>query len=239
MALPCMKIEVIAAEPAPVKLNVVYTNQTSNVEEIINLFNEILSKQAEIMKINKQQKPVVGFDLEYTMPRMRGKIQTVTIAQLCVENHVLVYHYHWAAPSPSARFANFINSDAYEFSTVDANSDRRVLRDTGLMCQNLVDIQEKYKIKNNNKSDDSLADLAAAIIDPSFISVKGKANQTRLANKWTYFPLDDDQVTYAAKDAYVGYEVYRRIILMRECLLNPEDVASRRNNNKKKRRRNN
>ena len=74
MALPCTKIEVIDAEPAPVKLDVVYTNQTSKVEEMINLFDKILSKQAEIMKTNKQQKPVVGFDLEYTMPRTRGEI---------------------------------------------------------------------------------------------------------------------------------------------------------------------
>ena len=238
MALPDRNIEVIAAEPAPVKLVVVYTNQTSKVKEMINLFNKILSKQAEIMKTNKQQKLVVGFDLEYTMPR-KGEIQTVAVAQLCVKNHVLVYHYHWAAPSPSKRFANFINNDAYDFAAVDTNNDARVLRDTGLMCQNLVDIQEKYKIKNNNKSNDSLADLAAAIIDPSFISVKGKANQTRLANKWTDFPLDDDQVAYAAKDAYVGYEVYRRIVLMRECLLNPEDVASRSSKKKKKKRQNN
>ena len=44
MALPCMKIEVIAAEPAPMKLDVIYTNQTSKVEEMTNLFDKILSK---------------------------------------------------------------------------------------------------------------------------------------------------------------------------------------------------
>ena len=54
MALPCMKIEVTAAETAPVKLDIVYTYQTSKVEEMINLFDKILSKQAEIMKSNKQ-----------------------------------------------------------------------------------------------------------------------------------------------------------------------------------------
>ena len=138
---------------------------------------------------------MVGFDLEYTMPRTRGEIQTVAVAQLCVENHVLVYHYLYAAPSTSERFANFINSDAYEFSTVDANSDRRVLRDTGLMCQNLVDIQEQYKIKNNGKSKDSLPDLGAAIIDPSFISVKGDAKKNELYKKWVKFPLDYEQVS--------------------------------------------
>ena len=100
-----------------------------------------------------------------------------------MENHVLVYHYHWAAPSPSERFANFINNDAYDFAVVDTNNDARVLGDTGLMCQNLVDIQEQYKIKNNCKSKDSLPGLDAAIINPSFISVKGDAKENELYKK--------------------------------------------------------
>src|SRR4051794_34674367 len=106
---------------------------------------------------------MVGLDLEYTM-RKTGQVQTVVIAQLCMENHVLVYHYHYATPSPFERFGIFINSDAYEFATVDADNDRRVLEDTGLSCQKLVDIQEQYKIKNNGKSKDSLGDLGVAII---------------------------------------------------------------------------
>lgn len=151
-----------------------------------------------------------------------------------MENHILVYHYHYAAPSPSERFANFINNDAYEFATVDTNNDRRVLEDTGLSCQKLVDIQEQYKIKNNNKSKDSLGDLGAAIINPSFLKVKGDAKKNKLYKKRANFPLDDEHVSYAVKDAYVGYEVYRRIALMRECLGKPEDVASRSNNKKRK-----
>ena len=198
------------------KLNVVYTNQTSRVGEIVDLLEEILRKHKETKAI---EKTVVGFDLEY-MKRKTGEVQTVTVAQLCVENHVLVCHYHYAAPSPSERFANFINSDAYEFSIVDANNDRRVLEDTSLSCQNLVDIQEQYKIKNTDKSKDSLGDLSAAIIDPIFLNVKGDAKKNKLYKKWANFPLDDEHVSYVARDAYVGYEVYRRIALMRECLVN-------------------
>ena len=40
-------------------------------------------------------------------------------------------------------------------------------------------------------------------------------------------------MSYAAKDAYVNYEVYKHIVLMRECLIKPEDVANRRNNKRK------
>ena len=130
----------------------------------------------------------------------------------------MVYHYHYATPSPSERLANFINNYAYEFATIHANNDRRVLEDTSLSCQKLVDIQEQYKIKNNDKSKDSLGDLSATIIDPIFLNVKGDAKKNKLYKKWVNFPLDDEQVSYAARDAYVSYEVYRRIALMRECL---------------------
>ena len=45
------------------KLNVVYTNQTSRVDEMIDLFEEILRKHKETKAI---EKPVVGFNLEFT-----------------------------------------------------------------------------------------------------------------------------------------------------------------------------
>ena len=79
-----------------------------------------------------------------------------------------------------------------------------------------------------------MGDLGAAIIDPSFLNVKGDAKKNKLYKKWVNFPLDDEQVSYAARDAYIGYEVYRCIALMRECLVKPDDVASRSNKKKRK-----
>ena len=89
---------------------------------MLDLFMDILSKQ----KKTTAEKLVVDFDLEYTtVPK--GEDQTVAVSQLCVENHVLVYHYHFAQPSPSARFAAFINIDEYQFATIDASNDRKML----------------------------------------------------------------------------------------------------------------
>ena len=102
-----------------------------------------------------------------------------------------------------------------------------MLQNTHLSCQNLVDIQEEFKIKNG-KSKDSLGDLGAVVIDPSFLEVKGtKASRNKLHPKWGIFPLDDEQVAYAAKDAYVDYEVYMRIVQMRECLLEAQELCNK------------
>lgn len=54
MALrPDRDIEVNTAVPAPVKLNIVYTNQTSRVDSMIDLFDKILRKHKETKAIEK------------------------------------------------------------------------------------------------------------------------------------------------------------------------------------------
>ena len=79
-----------------------------------------------------------------------------------------------------------------------------------------------------------MGDLGAAIIDPSFLNVKGDAKKNKLYKKWAKFHLNDEHVSYAARDAYVGYKVYRRVALMHECLVKLEDIASRSNKKKRK-----
>ena len=58
------------------RFNVVYTDHTSRVDEMINLFEEILRKHKETKAI---EKPVVGFDLEYTK-RETCEVEIVVVA---------------------------------------------------------------------------------------------------------------------------------------------------------------
>ena len=81
---------------------------------------DILSKK----KTTLTEKPVVGFKLEYTtVPK--GEDQTVDVTQLCVDNRISLYHYHFAQPSPSPKFGAFINNDDYQFATVDSTTQER------------------------------------------------------------------------------------------------------------------
>ena len=87
---------------------------------------------------------VVSFDLKYTMGRV-GHDQKVVVTQLCVRHDILVYHYHLAT-RPCERFSGFINSSGYSFAMVETTNDLKALKVSGLKCQNLVNIQDHYKV---------------------------------------------------------------------------------------------
>jgi hypothetical protein len=110
---------------------------------------------------------------------------------------------------------------------VDTLNDLKVLKTTSLACQKLVDIQGQYRVWGRKKAKDSLVDLAVAIIDPFYRGMKDecKKNKDAWHEAWVR-RLDEEHVKYAAKDAYTSYEMYRRIVDMRECLLPVDNEGS-------------
>ena len=194
-------------------LSVVYTNDPVSVESSIQTMEQFLAED---------KYRVVGFDLEYTIGRA-GHDQKVAVAQLCVRHDVLVYHYHLAT-RPCERCSRFINSSDYSFATVDTTNDLKALKVSYLKCPNLVNIQHHYKVWGSDKNKlNSLVDHASAIIDPYYAKMKQESNKDK--NAWEV-PLNLAYITYAAKDAYTSYEMYMRIIDMRECLLPAPDEGS-------------
>ena len=153
------------------ELSMVYTNNPVWVEHSIHIM--------ELLLAEKKYK-VVGFDLEYTRAHA-GSRHKVAVAQMCVHNHVLVYHY-CLATRPCERFARFVNSPHYMFAIVDITNDVKVLKNSGIACQNLVDIQGQYKIWGSKKHEkDSLVHLAEAIIDPYYRDMKDSCNKDKRA----------------------------------------------------------
>src|SRR5215216_6487595 len=153
-------------------LSVVYTNNPISVESSIQTMEQFLAED---------KYRVVGFDLEYTMGRA-GHDQKVAVAQLCVQHDILVYHYHLDT-RPCERFSRFINSSDYIFAMVDTTNDLKALKVSGLKCQNLINIQDHYKVwgSNNNKQN-SLVDLASAIINPYYMKMKDESKKDK--NSW-------------------------------------------------------
>ena len=62
-----------------------------------------------------------------------------------------------------------------------------------------------------------MVDLAETIIDPGYANMK-EDNDTKDLNMWEV-PLNLAYITYAAKDTYACYDMYRQILDMRACLL--------------------
>ena len=108
---------------------------------------------------------------------------------------------------------------------MDTTNDLKALKVSGLKCPNLVNIQQHYKVWGSNKNKlNSLVDLASAIIDPYCTKMKEENNKDK--NAWHsvwHERLDEQHVKYVAMDAYTSYEMYMRIVDMRNCLLPDPD----------------
>ena len=93
-----------------------------------------------------------------------------------MHHHVLIYHYCMAT-EPCDRFNRFVNSTDYKFATVDTKDDVKAISVTGLACKNLVEIRDHYRVWGSTKQD-SLVELASAIIDPYYEKMKQDAQRT-------------------------------------------------------------
>ena len=135
---------------------------------------------------------------------------------MCVHYDILVYHYHLAT-TPCERFSRFINSSNYSFAAVDTTNDLKAHK----KCPNLVNIQSHYKVWGSDKNKlNSLVDLASAIIGPYYMKMKDESKKDK--DPWHsvwHQRLDEEHVKYAANDANTSYEMYRRIVDMRKCLI--------------------
>ena len=90
-------------------------------------------------------------------------------------------------------------------------------------CQHpgpLQDLSAKNKLN-------SLVDLASAIIDPYYMKMKDerKKDKDTWHNVW-HQGLDEEHVKYTTTDTYTSYEMCRRIVDMRKCLLPAPDEGS-------------
>ena len=67
---------------------VVYTNEAETMNENLQMFEEWYAEEKE----NK----FVGLDLEYTKEDPMDLYETeLAVVQMCMKNHVLVYHFSW------------------------------------------------------------------------------------------------------------------------------------------------
>ena len=138
---------------------------------------------------------------------------------MCVRQHVLIYHY-CKATEPCVHFARFVNNMDYKFSTVETTDNVKASRVTGLACKNLVEIREHYRVWGSTKKD-SLVELASAIIDPYYEKMKQDAQRTSPISwhrAWMQL-LDEPHLGFATKSVYTCYEMHKRIVDMRKCLI--------------------
>lgn len=97
---------------------------------------------------------------------------------------------------------------------------------SSLTCKNLVEIRERYRFWASTKKD-SLVELSSAIIHPYYEKMKQDANRTRPVSwhgAWMW-QLDEPHLRFAAKSVYTCYDIHRRIVDMRKCLVTQIEEA--------------
>ncbi|XBH62748.1 hypothetical protein VPH35_116890 [Triticum aestivum] len=118
----------------------------------------------------------------------------------------------------------FVDNTDYKFATVETTDDVNVLSVTGLACKNLVEIRDHYRVWGCTKKD-SLVELASAIINPYYEKMKWDAQRTSPLSwhKAWMRQLDEPHLRFAAKSVYTCYEMHKRIVDMRKCLVTQID----------------
>ena len=107
---------------------------------------------------------------------------------------------------------------------VDTKDDVKALSVMGLAFKNLVEIRDHYTVWGSTKKD-SLVELASAIIDPYYEKMKQDAQRTNPLSwhrAWMR-QLDEPHLRFTAKSMYTCYEMHRRIVDMRKCLITQID----------------
>ena len=105
----------------------------------------------------------------------------------------------------------FLLRSGIHFASVDITNDKIKMRRTwGIeipaACH--IDLQRIFKLENDKTG---MADMAVAVIEEDdYAEMKTGFPKTQ-HDHWEKTPLDAINIEYAAIDAYVAYEVYRRI----------------------------
>ncbi|XP_051211084.1 uncharacterized protein [Lolium perenne] len=185
-------------------MKVLYMNSAASVEEWITNAEASLDSSA---------RKIVGLDVEYD--RLSGTYfnpKKAAVIQLCVGTDVLVYHI-CHADERSESLVEFLHGFRYIFAGFCTAEDCKVLSRSNHYVHNLKDIREISRDPDKKKKLQGLKDVAGAIIDPIYFEMKdgfGRAEHRMWANPP---PLPPKHLEYAARDAYVTYEVYRRLDL--------------------------
>ncbi|KAM0910136.1 hypothetical protein ACQ4PT_014358 [Festuca glaucescens] len=184
------------------EMKVLYTNTASRVEAWLTSIEST---------VDASERKIVGIDVEYD--KLRGSSfnpKKAAVIQLCVGTEVLVYHI-CHADERSEKLYNFLYGYRYTFAGFCTAEDRNVLGRSKFYIHNIKDIQMIWRDPDNSKRTQGLKDVAAAIIDPVYMKMKDDFGRTEHSMWANAPPLPPDHILYAARDAYVTYEVYRRL----------------------------
>ena len=89
-----------------------------------------------------------------------------------------------------------------------------MLEKSGLYVSKLVDIQGKWRVLEASKPLDSLVDVTELIIDEDYGKMKDGFSFIDHC-QWAWYPLSRKHIDYATIDAFVAYDIWRRMTVFK------------------------
>ncbi|KAL5565531.1 hypothetical protein UlMin_028695 [Ulmus minor] len=152
---------------------------------------------------------VVGLDVEWRPNFTRYITNKVAILQLCVGQRCLIFQFLYAQFIPQS-LSDFLGNSNYRFVGVGIRGDvDKLASDWGLSVRNPVDVRDLAASAYRDPSlrNTSLKNLARIVL--RFQIQKPKRITM---GRWDKQRLDTDQVKYACVDAFVSFELGKRLV---------------------------
>ncbi|CAL4955325.1 unnamed protein product [Urochloa decumbens] len=182
--------------------NKITTTVTSSGETVEGWLDEVRSVHRR-----RLHKLVVGLDVEWR-PLFGPGYSRTALLQLCVGRRCLVFQLLHADHIPVA-LDEFLGDPRYRFVGVGVQGDAvRLSRDYDLEVENTVDVAELVA----DNIDPDLRNAGLKAIASAVMGATVDKPQRVRTGRWDAYELSDEQIKYACIDAFVSFEVGRKLL---------------------------
>ncbi|CAO1948102.1 unnamed protein product [Urochloa humidicola] len=177
------------------------TTVTSSGEAVKDWLREVLSVHRR-----RLHKLVVGLDVEWR-PLFGPGYSRTALLQLCVGRRCLIFQLLHAEYFPKA-LGDFLGDSDYRFVGVGVWDDAvRLRNDYGLRVARTVDLAELAAKEMGCPRDAGLKAIASEVMGATV----DKPQRVRMG-RWDASELSDEQIKYACIDAFVSFEIGRKLL---------------------------
>ncbi|GAU34167.1 hypothetical protein TSUD_162670 [Trifolium subterraneum] len=151
---------------------------------------------------------LVGLDIEWRPNSQRGQSNPAATLQLCTNNRCLVFQFIHSPSIPASLFT-FLGNPNNRFVGVGIESDvEKLIEDYNLSVRNFVDLRNLAArvLDDRDLLRSGIKSLAERVLG-KIVEKPQRITRSRWDNLW----LNADQVKYATVDAFVSFEIGRRL----------------------------
>ncbi|XP_008776830.1 Werner Syndrome-like exonuclease [Phoenix dactylifera] len=185
-------------------------NGTDDIETTVTSFgNDAAEWVAEIYRIHQRRlsRLIVGFDVEWR-PSFSQVQNPVAVLQICVGRRCLVFLVLHADHIPDD-LLDFLADNRFTFVGVGIGNDAdRLYNDHSIFVPNTTDLRG-LAAENMGRPGMNQKGLAGLAKDVLGVEVRKPRRVTM--SHWDNMPLTHEQIMYAAVDAFLSFEIGRRL----------------------------